>query len=278
MAETPVAAGGRMKRASILILVTLVMAGFSANPDAVRAQQNPDAAAPSVQADEGAKAEAPNANPLPEPGTQEIKLLQLVRYGGIVGYIIIILSVVALSLIVEYAFTIRRSKLAPPEQVGKIKELIGAGQLENIKRLHEEKETFLSYVVTAGISELSLGYAAMIKAMEDASEAAGAKLARKIEHLNIIANVAPMLGLLGTVIGMIRVFNRISNLTGAIEPKILAGGIFEALMTTCMGLIVAIPTLYFFAIFRNRVDEFSGDATLVAQDLVTSLKKEGREA
>ena len=62
------------------------------------------------------------------------------------------------------------------------------------------------------------------------------------------------------------------QVTGAIEPKQLAGGIFEALITTCMGLIVAIPSLYFFAIFKNRVDEFTGEASLTAEELVTSFK------
>jgi biopolymer transport protein ExbB len=81
-----------------------------------------------------------------------------------------------------------------------------------------------------------------------------------------------MMGLLGTVIGMLRCFNEISQVTGAIEPKQLAGGIFEALVTTCMGLIVAIPALYFYALFRNRVDEFTGTASLAAEELVASFK------
>ena len=116
--------------------------------------------------------------------------------------------------------------------------------------------------------------APLIKAMEDASEALSAGIARKIEHLNVIGNISPMMGLLGTVIGMLRCFNEISQATGAIEPKQLAGGIFEALITTCMGLVVAIPSLYFYALFRNRVDEITGEASLAAEELVTSFKPE----
>jgi biopolymer transport protein ExbB len=82
-----------------------------------------------------------------------------------------------------------------------------------------------------------------------------------------------MLGLLGTVIGMLRCFNEISQVSGAIEPRQLAGGIFEALVTTCMGLIVAIPSLYFFAIFRNRVDQFVSETAIIAEDLVGHFKE-----
>jgi len=83
-----------------------------------------------------------------------------------------------------------------------------------------------------------------------------------------------MLGLLGTVTGMLRCFNEISQVTGAIEPQQLAGGIFEALITTCMGLIVAIPTIYCYALFRNRVDELTAETALRAEELVHAFKTE----
>jgi biopolymer transport protein ExbB len=73
---------------------------------------------------------------------------------------------------------------------------------------------------------------------------------------------------------MLRCFNEISQVTGAIEPQQLAGGIFEALITTCMGLIVAIPTIYFYALFRNRVDELTASTALKAEELVLAFKHE----
>jgi biopolymer transport protein ExbB len=115
----------------------------------------------------------------------------------------------------------------------------------------------------------------MIKAMEDKGEALVSGIARKTEHLNVIGNISPMMGLLGTVIGMLRCFNEIAHMTGAIEPKQLAAGIFEALVTTCMGLIVAIPALYCYAVFKNRVDEFAGEAAMKAEQLVSGFKPTG---
>ena len=203
---------------------------------------------------------------------EKMSLLQLIRKGGIVGYLIILLSVVALGLVIDYALTIRRSKILPPKDIAVLRKLIQDHKFQELNTLDRNKASFLSQVVIAGLKEVDAGYQAVIKAMEDASEALSARIARKIEHLNVIGNIAPMMGLLGTVIGMLRCFNEISQLTGAVEPKQLAGGIFEALITTCMGLIVAIPALYFFAIFKNRVDEFTGEASLTAEELVTSLK------
>ena len=201
-----------------------------------------------------------------------MSLFQLIRKGGIVGFLIILLSIVALGLVIDYSLTIRRSKITPPKDIAVMRKLIQDKKFQELKSLDQEKSSFFSQVVIAGLKEIDAGYQAMIKAMEDTSEALSARVARKIEHLNVIGNISPMMGLLGTVIGMLRCFNEIAQVTGAIEPKQLAGGIFEALITTCMGLIVAIPALYFFSIFKNRVDEFTGEASLAAEELVASLK------
>lgn len=203
---------------------------------------------------------------------EKMSLFQLIRKGGIVGFLIILLSIVALGLVIDYSLTIRRSKITPPKDIAVLRKLIQDKKFQELKSLDQEKSSFFSQVVIAGLKEIDAGYQAMIKAMEDTSEALSARVARKIEHLNVIGNISPMMGLLGTVIGMLRCFNEIAQVTGAIEPKQLAGGIFEALITTCMGLIVAIPALYFFAIFKNRVDEFTGEASLAAEELVASLK------
>jgi biopolymer transport protein ExbB len=200
-------------------------------------------------------------------------LLQLVQKGGIIGYTIIVLSIVALGLVIDYALSIQKSKLAPPQDVDQLKKYVKEKKFDSLENYHKEHPSFLAQVVSAGIAETKFGYRAMVKAMEDSTEAITARLSRKIEHLNIIANIAPMLGLLGTVIGMLRCFNEISQVSGAIEPRQLAGGIFEALVTTCMGLIVAIPSLYFFAIFRNRVDQFVSETAIIAEDLVGHFKE-----
>jgi len=215
------------------------------------------------------------------PETKEepsvMSLLDLIKKGGIVGYLIILLSVISLGLIIDYSITIRKSKILPSRDITALQTLIKNRNLKEVDKLDKDTASFLSKVTIAGLRESHLGYQSMIKAMEDAGEALASGIARKIEHLNVIGNISPMMGLLGTVIGMLRCFNEISHAAGAIEPKQLAGGIFEALITTCMGLIVAIPSLYSYAIFRNRIDEYTGEAALEAEQLVSLFKSDQNE-
>ena len=216
---------------------------------------------------------------LPETaqGEEEMSLLSLINKGGPVGYLIILLSVISLGLIIDYSFTIRKSKMLPPKDIKSLKELIKEGNLEDLSQYEKTRASFLSKVTAAGLRESHLGYHTMIKAMEDTVEDLSGSIARKTEHLNVIGNISPMMGLLGTVIGMLRCFNEISHVAGAIDPKQLAGGIFEALVTTCMGLIVAIPSLYCYSIFKNRVEDYTGKASLVAEKLVLSFKPDPDE-
>jgi biopolymer transport protein ExbB len=208
---------------------------------------------------------------------EEMTLFELIMKGGVIGGLIILLSCVALGLVIDYAITIRRAKLAPVEDIAAFKDLVEKKDFARLKEVAKAKPTLLSDVLTAGLDEINLGYPAMIKAMEDTAEARTARQARRIEHLNVIANISPMMGLLGTVTGMLRCFNEISQVSGSIDPKQLAAGIFEALVTTCLGLIVAIPALYFYAIFRNRLDELGGEASVAAEQIIAAFKPDGSQ-
>jgi len=268
------------KRIYLSAMLVMLLALPGALPVATSCAQEQGPAPEIVRAGEagGAALDTPlaegSAPPSPGETGTSMSLLQLVKHGGVVGYIILCLSCVAMGLALENAISIRMVKLAPPKDVAVIRKLIREKRFDELKRLNQGKTSYLTRVVIAGLKELPLGYAAMIKAMEDAGEALSAALARKVEHLNVISNIAPMLGLLGTVTGMLRCFNEISTIKGTVEPQMLARGIFEALVTTVEGLIVAIPALYLFSVFRNRVDECVGQASLIAEELVTHLKPE----
>lgn len=199
-------------------------------------------------------------------------LLSLINKGGVVGYLIILISIVALGLAIDNFATTRRSRILPQADIDTLRQLIDDGEFDKITQMDGKHGSYVLQVTAAGIREIHMGYDNMIKAMEDTAEALASTIARRTEHLNVIGSISPMLGLLGTVIGMLQVFNEIAITPGAIEPRQLAEGIFQALVTTCLGLTVAIPALYAYAILRNRIDEFAGEAAVTAEHLVASFK------
>jgi biopolymer transport protein ExbB len=224
-----------------------------------------------------AQADVPGLTPASaEPASQSLNysLIDLIQFGGWVGYVIMALSVVAVSLVIQYALTIRAANLMPTDQQSKLRTLADEGRWDDITGWLERPDaSYLATIVASGVKERDRGWDAVVKAMEDSSDALTGQLLRRIEHLNIIANISPMLGLLGTVMGMVNSFNQISIAVGGVDPRRLAGGIFEALMTTVMGLVVAIPALYMFGIFRNRVDALGYEIAQIAEDLVEPLKR-----
>jgi biopolymer transport protein ExbB len=136
----------------------------------------------------------------------------------------------------------------------------------------------LTFVLINGLSELDFGWPAMEKAMEDSVAEQAARLYRKIEYLSVIGNLAPMCGLLGTVTGMIFAFQQVAISQGAAGAADLAEGIYSALVTTVGGLVVAIPSLAAFAIFRNRIDQLIAEIAFVAQHVFTPVRRRGPQS
>ncbi len=193
--------------------------------------------------------------------------------GGPVGLVIGLLSIGAVALVIEHLMTIRASVLMPPGLSDEVRQLIVAGDLRGADQRCREQSGCLPFILSAGLSEIDGGMAAIEKAVEDAVADQSARLFRKIEYLSLIGNLAPMLGLLGTVIGMIFAFREVSATQGAARAADLAEGIYLALVTTVEGLLVAIPSLAAFALFRNRVDQLVADTAYAAQHALNPLKR-----
>lgn len=195
----------------------------------------------------------------------------LISAGGSVGYVIIGLSVAMLALIIEHLLSIRRGALIPMKLAEEAHQLVAAQQYQQAAALCQQRPSFLGFVVASGLNEAPLGYAAVEKAMEDAAAEQAARLFRKIEYLSVIGVIAPMLGLLGTVWGMILAFGQFAHQANP-SPSELAPAISLALVTTLQGLVVAIPALGAFSMFRNRIDEFIAEASLTAERVLAPLK------
>lgn len=202
----------------------------------------------------------------------QLNIRELLRAGGFIGYLTIGLSVAMVALIVEHLLTIRRSNLVPQGFAESCQQLVASGQLAQAETLCREQPSLLSYVVGIGLQEADLGVTSVVKAMEDAMAEQAARLTRKIEYLSLIGVIGPMLGLMGTVWGMIQAFAEFAE---KVAPRTadFAPSISEALVTTLFGLIVAVPAQIAFAMFRNRIDSYIAEAAVTAETIIAPLKR-----
>lgn len=186
---------------------------------------------------------------------------------GIIGILIIVLSIIALAVIIENIVSLKRDKLAPPELIDEVQALFDEGQFQEAMELCENEPTFFTRVAGAGVSKIGHPYEVIAQSISEMGDEESIRLHQKIGWLALIANVAPMMGLLGTVMGMVKAFNVIATSGGQANPAELAAGISEALLTTMFGLIVAIPTTAAFAFLRNKLVRSIIEVGAIVEDL-----------
>lgn len=203
--------------------------------------------------------------------------------GGIAGIFIvlllILLSMVAVAFIVEHSMTIRHSALMPERVLAELEQFIAGGQIEDAIEYCQLPENYslVSNCVLAGLERYTTsdyGFAEYRSAVEEEGENQTGRLYRKTEVLGVIGSIAPMLGLTGTVLGMIVAFNTIAATEGMAKPEELAGGIGQALITTLLGLFVAIPSMIAFSFFRNRIDSIVAESGKRIERLLAPLGRQ----
>lgn len=183
---------------------------------------------------------------------------------------IVACSVVALAIIVERAWSLRQKRVVPAHLVGEVWRQARKGEVteEQVKALRADSP--LGRILAVGLLNRDRDRQIMKEAIEEAGRAVSHELERFLTALGTIAAITPLLGLLGTVIGMISVFTTITNL-GVGNPAELAGGISQALITTAAGLSVAIPSLIFYRHFRGKVEALTVQMEQEAVKLVEIL-------
>jgi biopolymer transport protein ExbB len=232
----------------VLVLVALVAVMASAGP--ALAQDDGDAADPA----------------------RKTSIFDTIMAGGAIGFVIIFMNIVATALAIEYFVTMRRDKLLPPEILGELEVLLEDEEYEEALELCEAEPSYITNVVASGLPRIRGGYDAVMEAMEETGEVETLKLQTKVGYIALICAIAPMLGLMGTVYGMILAFQKIAIQKGAPEPSELADSIGLALVTTLLGLIVAIPFLVVAYILRSRVARLSAEVSGAAEDLFEQFR------
>ena len=183
-------------------------------------------------------------------------MFELFRAGGPLMWVILGCSLVAVTIIFERMLTLRKKHIVPANLRSQILELVKSRKITAEKIKVIENHSPMGAVYAAGLKNISHGREAVREGLEESGKIVVHGLGRYLNTLGTIASITPLIGLLGTVIGMVKVFTAIT-VSGVGDPTVLSGGISEALITTASGLTVGIPCLVFYRYFRSRITELS---------------------
>ncbi|MFH1878985.1 MAG: MotA/TolQ/ExbB proton channel family protein [Candidatus Omnitrophota bacterium] len=206
---------------------------------------------------------------IPDTGAAEkgMTLWQIIMAGGAAMVVLGGLSIAALGLIIYYFMSFKTDKLIPADFQEEAVRLIEQGKDDEAVIMCSNSKNLLSGVLLAGLSKRDRENVVIKEAIEDEARRVLDGLRQKLSYLADVAAIAPMVGLLGTVLGMIQAFNVIAFQTGAVKPILLASGISKAMVTTAAGLIIAIPAMIFYSFFRGKIQT----ATAVLENISTEF-------
>ena len=199
-------------------------------------------------------------------------MFEIVKAGGIVMVPLILCSILAAAITLERLWTLRSQHVVPEELVDKVWRWVENRTLSDKQIFALQQHSPLGRVLAAGLANRHRDRSLMIEAIEDAGRHVAHELERYLNALGTIAAISPLLGLLGTVTGMIRTFKAIT-LAGVGNPTAMASGIAEALITTATGLIIAIPALVAYRMLRSRVDGHVIDMEKESLKLVQAIDR-----
>lgn len=226
--------------------------------------ENPPAAAP-VAGDEAEDPELIKRR-------SETFLYWMIRSSGIFGFLIMLVSFVMVALIVMLLLQLRRDNYLPAPLIEQFEQKLNAKDYQGAFETAKSSDTFIGRLLAAGMGRLRDGYDAAQSGMQEVGDDETMAMEQKIGYLSLMGTIAPMLGLLGTVQGMVASFKKIATATVSPKPYELADGIATALFTTLEGLVVAIPAIFFFMFFKNRLARFLMEAGYVVDNLMSRFQ------
>lgn len=229
-----------------------------------------------------AQAQIKSASPVIEQATGSVlsdledhsggmTLYELLEAGGWIVVVLMGLSVIMFALILYFFFTLTQRKMVPRDMVIQIRHFLHEGRYEDIARLCRRSKGMFYRIVLAGISRGIEDPLSAAPTMESVGRWEAEAMMRKVRYLSDISTISPMLGILGTVLGMINAFNFIAFELSTVKPVALASAVAQALVTTAAGLIVAIPSMGFFFYFRGKLQTYICEMEEIAIEISEHL-------
>ncbi len=192
--------------------------------------------------------------------------------GVLITWMLVMLSALSIGYTGSLVLRYQRKKLLPEDTHKQVVRMLDGRRFREAIDFVAKDTSYLGKVIHAALKEAGHGFGAMERGIEEAGDSETTKALRPIEYLNVLGNIAPMIGLFGTVYGMIRAFDQLQASGGKPDPAQLAGGISTAMITTFWGLIVAIPALASYALIRNKIDALTSEGMLIAEQIIAPFK------
>jgi biopolymer transport protein ExbB len=199
--------------------------------------------------------------------------MELMQKGGVLMYPIVLLSVIALAVFLERLVSLRESNFVPRDFMERLMEKLNGKDIEGAKTMCAENKSSISIIAADVLKNLNLPFARLMETAEESGRFQAKRLERFLPTLQAVSTIAPMLGFLGTVFGMIKTFMALATY-GAGNAQPLAEGIAEALITTAAGLCVAIPTMAFYYFVRFRSERITVELEKAASRIMNAVVKE----
>lgn len=217
-----------------------------------------------------ATALAQDANP---PEAKQNLLGWLIHVSGTIGIVIFVLSIYFVAVVVQQFLELRPGVAAPPELLEECDRLLRERNIQEMYNALKEDSSFFGRSLTAGIADLQHGVDEAREKLDRQADALTVEMEKKITILATLGTLGPMIGLLGTLKGMIASFSIIAMSGAALKAAEVAGGISEALVLTFEGVALSVPSIYFYSVFRNRVSTISVNTTLLADDYLRNVAR-----
>ena len=210
------------------------------------------------------------------PSSQSLLSRAKDALGLFFGPIFLLISFGLVALVMMNVLQIRRDVLLPPDFVDDFESQLDGKDYQGAYNIARDHDSMVARVLTAGLTKLNRGYSEAVEGMQEVGEDENMSLEHRLSYLALIGSIAPMIGLAGTVTGMIVAFDEIANSVTQVEPAKLAGGIQKALWTTLVGLGIAIPAMVAYSVLRNRVSRLVLEVGMVSEGLMARFQTLGR--
>jgi len=208
---------------------------------------------------------------------ESMSFVEVFKAGGVLMYPITAMSLIGVALIVYFLIVMRAEQVVPSRRFEQVREKLAARHWDEVRMLCERKPSPISAVIVAAIDYIGETAAPDPSLLKEIMQGEGIRQATRLQnqaqYLLDIAVITPMIGLLGTVVGMLQAFNSVALDIAKAKPMVLAAGVSLALITTAAGLIVAIPAMAAYAYFRNRVAGLTARLETASADLLTLIVK-----